>query len=189
MKLLNYIKDFFENAWWRIKDMYTDIRHWWNMCATHKSYWKLLKTTFKSYPYDYCYLLELEQAKLHQLEDYFKSAKIISDESYAHILKYIRLSISLLDIIMDKVEIYDFVDAEPNEQGAFKSAFENKYIKYHSNVYVNMRNAKRFVTCKSNEDLEHGLNVYKKWPCELYIAKAINLYNQIRKQELYNWWD
>ena len=62
-KALDWIDD---NIIWYIwdkpKDVYKTIKHWF-YCNWNKEHYRLIKTAFISYPWDYCYMYYLMEAQ------------------------------------------------------------------------------------------------------------------------------
>jgi hypothetical protein len=154
MKLLNNIMRRF---WYRFKQFIeTNIT---------RSKFNLIKQTITGEPYDYGFLLQLEQAKLIEMRDYFAKQEYFD---HRHDIRYINICISLLDILINTT-YFDTPEETP---------------------YVNTRNAMRFYnprTCKATVD--EVVSYLKKYPNDLRYTKAETLYYEIRKQYTTEWWD
>ena len=124
---------------------------------------RLIKEATLSSPYDYNYLLRLEQAKLQEMANYFVKQQDWFD--HTNDLKWINICIRLIDIIVDYPEEHPYVNV--------------------GNIwrFVNMRNVKPGV---NHDKVE---SYYKKYPQDLRWIKANNLYYEIRKQYTTGWWD
>ena len=114
-------------------------------------------------PFDWSYLLRLEQVKLREMKRYFE----LTNGTFDHTddIRWIGICIKLLDIIINEPE---------------------------DHPYVNTRNMWRFIRptdyakCVKKEDVEQ---YYKSYPQDLRWVKAEHLYYEIRKQYTCRWWD
>ena len=124
---------------------------------------KLIKLASKFKSYDYSYMLTMEREMLHLMCTYHKSSNLI--EENPRIAKEIELAINLLDIVTDAVQVLHF-----NSKG------EACIIKK-----VNTKNANRF-----------SEKIYNNSPIYLDLLrknKAWYLYNKLKYNYLFNWWD
>ena len=124
---------------------------------------RLIKESALSSPYDYTYLLRLEQAKLQEMANYFVKQQDWFD--HTNDLKWINICIRLIDIIVDYPEEHPYV----NTQNIWRFIRPTDYVKGVEKV-----------------DVEHYYNSY---PQDLRYVKAEHLYYEIRKQYTGNWWD
>ena len=145
----------------------------------NKHFFRLLKTVFTSYPYDYCYLLEIEAAKIREMAEHFK--KVNSGEkigfAYEGMEKdvwYMELAVKLIDIMVHDENLFHY---------DFDKATKDNKNGYACDVYVNTKNIDRYIDSKTNKEyiLEH--------PHELYLAKARKLYYKIRYEQDFYWWE
>lgn len=127
-------------------------------------YKNLIREANKFRPFDYGYLLELEEKSLEYMRDYFLKSKIaVGNERNAELIS---LAIKLLRIAseMDSAIVFSYDKKE-----------------YYINVYVNTSNASRF---------NHRFTNYGPFELEsLRIEKAWKLYHRIREQYMRLWWD
>lgn len=176
------ILSFIEDCWSNVVNKYYSITHWWRICGSRKFYWKLIGRAFCSYPYDGCYMYILELAKLKQMKDYFSTAGLLPKNSYANIVKWINVAISLLEIINDESSLFEY----PVEDKTLPQDLPYyERIKHVSLVKVNFRNMDRFLIGNDNKKRE----VFERFPEELYLLKAKYLYNKIKFLYLDYWWD
>lgn len=124
---------------------------------------RLIKEAALSSPYDYNYLLRLEQAKLQEMANYFVKQQDWFD--HTNDLKWINICIRLIDIIVDYPEEHPYV----NTQNMWRFIRPTDYVKG-----------------VMKEDVEH---YYKSYPQELRWVKAEHLYYEIRKRYTSHWWD
>lgn len=128
-------------------------------------------------PWDYGYLLKLEQHKIREMRDYIQ--KYHTHLRWENQVREMTICIKLIDIILEE-DIY------------YKSWLHNCYGSIpHKDlpfpVYINVRNYKRFIPTldiqKYNESLLPNLhsNIRKE--------KAMYLYNKIRAYRMQSWWD
>ena len=141
-----------------MKRLLCSIRHWWDNKIT-KHHFNLIKEAAQGYPYDPCYLLRLEQAKLKAMLSYMERSEIVD---HTNNIKWIKICINLLDIIIEEPEI------DPK--------------------LINTRNCLRF-SIKHRSSPEKVINYYKRWPNDLRWLKANYLYYEIRKLYTSHWWD
>lgn len=129
-----------------------------------------MKTAWGGGPWDWYYLLILEQAKLKEMRSYFMSSLYFD---HSNDIKWIDKCIQLIDIMLEN----DPLDDASNTP------------------YVNIRNMKRFYRLRKNQatqsmpswdDVEKYV---RKYPNDLRILKAENLYYEIRREYTTRWWD
>ena len=149
-----------------------------------KEYRKLLKTTLKSYPFDYSYLYEIEQAKINEMIEYHKKADRFVGVEY--VIRDMKIASSLIDIFIGKKNIFHY-DGEltytKNEDGVTYTMGTSPDFKYNCDVKVNTRNIDRFIKDEKAKEF------YLKSPHELYMIKAKYLYHKIRYEKDFEWWD
>ena len=161
---------------------------YWLKIHTRKRFLRIVKTAFSGYPYDYAYLLELEQAKLNEIADYLEESDRFVGVEFA--VRDIRICCNLIDIFTGKRDLfhYDgglkFVESdEKDENGEPLMELNGNDLKYSCEVKVNIKNASRFV-----KD-EKFIKFYTEHPHELYELKARYLYHKIRYEKEQEWWD
>ena len=124
---------------------------------------KLIGRAINDPPYDWSYLLRLEQAKLIEMRDYF----MMMSHDFGHRIdiKWINLCINLIDIIVNQPEEHPYVNTKNMWRFIRSTDYVNEVIK---------------------EDVEH---YYKSYPQDLRWVKAEYLYYEIRKRYTSRWWD
>lgn len=145
-----------------------------------KPFLKLLKTVLSGYAYDSAYLLELEKAKLEEMLADFEYCRDKSCWCYEGIendIRYMKLAISLLDIVLHEERYFHFIHYDVDDKGNVKPP------KYVSDVKVNYRNADRFM---NETEIKHYEPVQGH---DLYIQKARYLYHKIRYEKELLWWN
>lgn len=135
------------------------------------------------FPWDYSYLLAIEQRKLREMANYFKKSQLTV--GWERQVRECELCVKLLDIIMERDSDYK---AWLNVNYRYKTIFDlrmSKQTPFHK--YVNIRNASRFMThfheTQSNPYISESLKI------ELRRKKAFYLYHKIRLYRMHTWWD
>lgn len=150
-------------------------------------HWALVKTAARGYPFDYGYLLRLEEAKLREMLAYHQKSDITTEDERGQCIRSLRIAIRLLEILQEKVDLYTMhgelkfkdIDIEDgNEQQVSTDG-----LKYESLVHPNFRNAHRFVYNEREREF------FEQYPHELYLRKATHLYYAIRAYYTDSWWD
>lgn len=121
-------------------------------------YW--FPVIYKDWDWDYSYLYELEYHKLKSMCNSFEKYAI-SDGTKE--IKQMKICIALLEIILDKDELFEF-----------------RCI----NVHVNLANKDRFLP-----NIDHTALSYYNIPALVREEKALCLYNRIKIQYSKTWWD
>lgn len=132
-----------------------------------------MKTAFLSYPFDYSYMWVLQKAKLEDMLFYFSRAKYIAQKRYDSYCSKIRLTIKLLDIVIEDDLTYD--------------------------AYINKKNWERFLPEYSFEKqkLFDDKEKWRLWvdkqfdlyPGLIRNKKALKLYYRLIEQYEEEWWD
>lgn len=133
-------------------------------------------------PWDWCYLLHLEQCKLREMADYFeRKNRFVGVEK---VVKDIRICIKLIDIICENDAPYKSW-LHQSYGGYVKDFEELEEVKFPK--YVNIRNRHRFLS----KDFLNGdyPNIFNSLLAEYRRIKALALYNKIRTYKLFSWWD
>lgn len=122
----------------------------------------IVRAANKFRPFDYGFLLNIEEKALIRMRDYFKESQIaVGNERNAELIS---VAINVLRIATEK-------------ESSLTINSSNQYVCIK---YVNTRNASRFVK----------FNTYGPFELEsLRIEKAWRLYHKIREQYMRRWWD
>ena len=147
-----------------------------------KEFRLLLGTTLKSYPWDYSYLYELEQAKIKEMIEYHKKANRFVGVEYA--IRDMEICVKLIDIFLGKKDLFHYdgdIVFKPIEGSDDYTVEHTPDFKYNCDVYVNTRNINRFVS--------EQCDYYREHKHELYVLKAKALYHKIRNERDFEWWD
>lgn len=134
-------------------------------------------------PYDWHFLINLEQAKLKEMSDYFeKEDRFVGVEK---VVKDIRLCIKLIDIICEKDKYY--LSWLHENFTTNKDIFSDNYSEVSFPKHVNTRNANRFL--RPHNFLENcNKKIYQSLLVEYRRTKALHLYNKIKTYKLFSWW-
>ena len=131
---------------------------------------KLIKLAGAFQPWDFAYLLDLEKQALIQMQKYHETSNLIEDNPI--IAKQIKLAISLLNIA-------DGTDSAWKHSGSHVEHNFTDWVDRH----VNIRNSKRFVRYNFTAfDTPIFLDDFRR-------VKAWHLYNKLRSQLMFTWWD
>lgn len=125
----------------------------------------LIKAAAKFQGWDYEYQLNLEKICMLKMLEYHKESNIIADDGNSKIDKQIKMSIKLLDIAIGKNSYYDVYSNRPRG-------------------YINKKNYKRFFKGEYTDSeftpvVLDGLRQRKAW----------YLYNKLRYNFMFGWWD
>lgn len=143
-------------------------------------------------PWDFAYLLELEQHKIREMCNYFKKHHHLM--SWQLVIRDMEICLKLIDIVLEKDKHYQgWLDANYNQYWIDqKFNIDRKDRKYNPfSVYVNIKNSRRFLpladfncdSVKLHPRLMDGAKI------SLRQKKAIHLYNKIRAYRMECWWD
>lgn len=130
------------------------------------------------YPWDFVYLLELEQYKIREMRDYMQKHHHLM--GWQLVIRDMNICLKLIDIILEKDQhyrswldnCYGFI---PHKQLPFP-------------VYVNSKNYKRFMPLL--EKFEYNdMYLQTRMNISLRQKKALYLYNKIRAYRMECWWD
>ena len=129
-------------------------------------------------PWDYGYLLKLEQYKIREMWKYFQKSQLT--EGWELQVRDLKLCDKLISIVLEEDKYYrSWLDncygSRPHKQLPFP-------------VYVNSKNYKRFMPLvekfgHDNVHLQASMNI------NLRQTKALYLYNKIRAYRMECWWD
>jgi hypothetical protein len=133
-------------------------------------------------PWDYGYLLAIEQRKLKEMAAYFKKSQLTVGWEFQ--VRDCELCVKLLDIVMEKDPYYK----SWLRQAYSGPPFEDTNIKFP--VYINTRNADRFWKGFNQKIEDYSKKkILEGNKAHLRSEKAFQLYHKIRMYRMYNWWD
>ena len=144
-----------------MKRLWNTITNWLQSNLTISKL-NVIKHAISDYPYDWADLMELEKAKLEEMHNYFSKSWHVD---HKHDLRWIKICIDLLDIIINEPEDHPYV----NTQNMWRFIRSTDYVKG-----------------VEKKDVEH---YYKSYPQDLRWVKAEHLYYEIRKRYTSHWWD
>ncbi len=138
-------------------------------------------------PWDYGYLLKLEQYKIREMSKFISKYKDYI--GWEICVRDLNLCDNLISIILEEDDVnkgflHKYTGFEiktiKNDKGTYTLDTSN-WITPTFDHYVNIKNAKRF-----NVDIIPNLIEHQK--VDLRITKALYLYNKIRSYKMFNWW-
>lgn len=167
-----------------MKRLWNKIVYWWNIHFSI-SRLALIKTAWEGGPWDWTYLLELEQAKFKEMAIYFEKSKIASDWKFQ--VRDCKLCIKLIDIILEQDE--PFNQWLETNYGIYKDKglSVKEILQVPISTYVNIRNAYRFVKYPNFDKFNSKAS--NLFAIDLRQTKAFYLYQKIRLYKLQNLWD
>lgn len=167
-----------------MKRIWNRLISWWNLHFSHAKL-VLVKTALDSAPWDWTYLLQLEQAKFKEMAVYFEQSKVSSDWEFQ--VRDCKLCIKLIDIILEQDE--PFTQWLESNYGIYKdkSISVEEILRVPISTHVNTRNAARFV--ENPNTYESDVPTSNLFEVDLRQIKAFYLYQKIRLYKLQNLWD
>lgn len=134
----------------------------------------------EDHDYDFAYLLILERYKLQRMIKVFKYYGAIRNTPSRHNpkVKWCKICVKLLNIILEDDTALEYYRENSTQENHFPAKF--KLIKY-----VNISNCERFGWTK-NDFNSDSRDLLKD---SLRQKKALYLYNMIRYNYIYEWWD
>lgn len=172
---------------YKVVDFIQNVFSWINT-NFNKKHFRVVKTAFLGYPWDYGYLLDLLEAKLDEMSSYFEKSYITVDDPI--IAQRLKTMVNLINIVKEDTDLFEYqglrVDSFIEEVLDGRSKADKltfKPAKYVCLVKVNTNNAARF--SKSDAELTH----LKNYPHELYQRKAKKLLFELMSQYLYCMWN
>lgn len=138
-------------------------------------------------PWDWYYLIHLEQVKLKEMSDYFeKEDRFVGVEK---VVRDMRICIKLIDIICENDNAYRaWLHTTYGQCNLMKLECKNTRFPKH----INIRNRKRFLYHDFLEDYNRTLNPEMSMEWSLKVdyrrCKALALYNKIRSMNMFTWW-
>jgi len=175
-----------------IKNLDSLKNKWYSFCSwvkfhTKKDFWRIIITAFKGYPWQECFLYELERVKIIEMANYLeKNDRFVGVED---VVKDMRLCVKLIDIFNgDETKLFHYtgkMNFNPIE-GSDNVEVDTSGLEYHCDVKVNTRNAGRFIPLGKNNP---SIDYWKEHAHEIYILKAKALYHKIRNEKDAAWWD
>ena len=153
-----------------ISEFFNGLKRWF-------SYYKILR---KVYDFDFSSILIVEKYQIMRVRD--SIIKYQHHVDWQQDVKWMNTAIKLLEIVEENG------CAVPTQTIEVNDILKIHYIDYKMPVYVNTRNASRFISKYAVDRLEDskiGVLIIDN----LRIEKAWYLYNKIRYNYLRQWWD
>ena len=166
------------------KNKYNEVRAWFRY-HFKKDFIKLLGVVLKSYPWDAGYLYDIEKAKIEEMRKHHEKQQMFVGWEY--VVRDMKICERLIDIFTEKELLFDY-DGDftyTKVDGGYKVGTTPDF-KYNCKVYVNTKNADRFLPPNIDEKQKaYWIN----HPHEIYLLKAKYLYHKIRLESDDTWWD
>ena len=135
-------------------------------------------------PWDYGYLLKLEQYKIREMCKYFQKSQLTVGWELQ--VRDLTICDKLIDIILEEDKQYQSW-LHSNYGISAENRWQNKGLKFP--VYVNVRNYKRFLPQANIKEIDSHLFLVENFKISLRQQKALHLYNLIRTYRMQRWWD
>lgn len=135
-------------------------------------------------PWDYGYLLKLEQYKIREMCKYFKKSQLVVGWELQ--VRDLTICDKLIDIILEEDKQYQSW-LHSNYNISAKDRWQNKGLKFP--IYVNVRNYKRFLPQARYDATDMLPFLIENFKISLRQRKALYLYNKIRAYRIEHWWD
>ena len=135
-------------------------------------------------PWDYGFLLKLEQYKIREMCKYFKKSQLVVGWELQ--VRDLTICDKLIDIILEEDKQYQSW-LHSNYNISVKDRWQNKGLKFP--IYVNVRNYKRFLPQARYDATDMLPFLIENFKISLRQQKALFLYNKIRAYRMQHWWD
>ena len=135
-------------------------------------------------PWDYGYLLKLEQYKIREMCKYFKKSQLVVGWELQ--VRDLTICDKLINIILEEDKQYQSW-LHSNYNISAKDRWQNKGLKFP--IYVNVRNYKRFLPQARYDATDMVPFLIENFKISLRQQKALYLYNKIRAYRMEHWWD
>lgn len=135
-------------------------------------------------PWDYGFLLKLEQYKIREMCKYFKKSQLVVGWELQ--VRDLTICDKLIDIILEEDKQYQSW-LHSNYNISAKDRWQNKGLKFP--IYVNVRNYKRFLSQARYDATDMSPFLIENFKISLRQQKALFLYNKIRAYRMQHWWD
>lgn len=135
-------------------------------------------------PWDYGFLLKLEQYKIREMCKYFKKSQLVVGWELQ--VRDLTICDKLIDIILEEDKQYQSW-LHSNYNISAKDRWQNKGLKFP--IYVNVRNYKRFLPQARYDATDMLPFLIENFKISLRQQKALYLYNKIRAYRMQHWWD
>lgn len=175
---MSNLKDKFWRAYYRVADL--SVKRFWENITRWFSYYGISR---RIYDFDYSSILAVER---HQLERVRDSIAHFHNHLYAdRDIEHINLALRLLDIIEENgCAEYHGKEMAFNDDDTVWLDPEGYYT---LPVYVNARNAKRFINHEPSYYADPKIGALHK--DRLRCEKAWHLYHKLRLYFMRSWWD
>ena len=135
-------------------------------------------------PWDYGYLLKLEQYKIREMRDYFQKSQLVVGWELQ--VQDLTICDKLIDIILEEDKQYQSW-LHSNYNISAEDRWKSKGLKFP--VYINVRNYKRFLPQARYDATDMLPFLIENFKISLRQQKALYLYNLIRSYRMQRWWN
>ena len=139
-------------------------------------------------PWDFGYLLKLEQYKIREMCEYIKKHHHLSNWEF--VVREMQICDRLISIVLEEDKHYQgWLDANYGEGKWCYNKERIKYVRFH--IKVNTKNSKRFFPLANFNDPIVLQNPHLEDSAKISLRheKALYLYNKIRSYCMQKWWD
>lgn len=137
-------------------------------------------------PWDYAYLLLLEQRKLKEMAAYFKKSQLTVGWEFQ--VRDCELCVKLIDIILEKDKYYtSWLHNNYGSQVKWIKDGNGYKVDSRFPIHINIRNFSRFLPKVNLETVNQRTLLHLQ--VELRRMKAFYLYHKIRMYRMHHWWD
>lgn len=179
-KFKSKIEDLFDDMIYHLRNIKYETKSFLEFLSRWFSYYKVLR---EAYDFDYDSILRVEYHQISRVRDCILRCQHHVD--YENDIRYMNLALKLLDIILENGCSELVGKGFYIEGNEIKSDPENKWV---IPVYVNTKNAKRFISDGAIEFLSNP-RTRELTMDDLRIEKAWNLYHKLRVYNMRSWWD
>ena len=131
-------------------------------------------------PWDFGYLLKLEQYKIREMCKYFKKSQLTVGWELQ--VRDLTICDKLISIVLE--EDKEYLSWLRANYGSL-----NKDRDTNFSAYVNVRNYKRFLPLANLTEINQRPFLVEHFKISLRQQKALYLYNKIRAYRMERWWD
>jgi hypothetical protein len=181
MILKEKLTDFLGDIRWYLRHFRVTTRSFFEGLGRWFSYYKVLRT---AYDFDYSSILDVEKYQITRIRNHID--KHGNHVSYKEDVAKMDLALRLLDIIERDGDCQLIGKGFTiNEEGFLINDPNSKWV---CTVYVNTKNAKRFLDVVSMRQLDNPRTA-GLMQSSLYVEKAWTLYHRVKARYMRNWWD
>lgn len=176
-KVWTKVENWYDNLIFKLRNLRGDVISFFNGIRRWFSYYKVIS---RIYDFDYSSILEVERKQIIRVRD--SIYKYRNHMYWERDVERMNLALKLLDIIREDGCAELIGDPFGNVRA------DRGNSKWVLNIYVNTRNARRFVP-KWDLDMIDDSGIGPIIKDSLRVEKAWQLYHKLRVYYLRTWWD